>query len=116
MSLFEFLMATIVTILPLHKDNPIGTTLLLSLVTFSMSFIDTVCDGILVVAQRADPQHGSEDLQVLAWGFQAIGGVIPSGLAIILTTRFDLQAAYIIPAVVGLMIFVASLFVTKEME
>jgi hypothetical protein len=88
MSLFECVMAVIVSIIPPH--NPIGTTLLLSLVTFSMAFIDTVCDGILVVAQRADPQHGSEDLQVLAWGFQAIGGVIPSGLSIILATRFDL--------------------------
>lgn len=109
-------MALIVTFLPLHKDNPLGTTLLLSLVTFSMAFIDTICDGILVVAQRIDPQHGSEDLQVLAWGFQAIGGVIPSGLSIILSIQFTLQAAYIIPAVIGLLMFVASLFVTKEME
>ena len=53
---------------------------------------------------------------MLAWGFQAIGGVVPSGLSIILSTRFTLQAAYIIPSVVGLLIFVASLFVTKEME
>jgi len=34
-----------------------------------MSFIDTIVDGMMVVAQRSDPQHGSEDLQVLAWSF-----------------------------------------------
>jgi BT1 family len=116
MSLFEVVMATVVSLRIPDPNNPIGTTFLLTLVTFSMAFIDTICDGLLVIAQRNDPQHGSEDLQVLAWGCQAIGGVIPSGLSIILNRRFTLQTAYIIPAVVGLLIFGASLKITKEIE
>ena len=91
MSLVELVMSLAVTLGRIEENhNPIGTTFLLSLVTFAMAFIDTVCDGILVVAQRNDPQHGSEDLQVLAWVFQAIGGVIPSGLSIILSVRYTL--------------------------
>lgn len=81
-SILEVIFATTVALIP--PDNrdkipctgdytveydPIKTTLLLCGVTLSMAFIDTVCDGILVVAQRADPKHGSEDLQVLAWLF-----------------------------------------------
>lgn len=62
-------MSLIVAIQTPDFNNPIGTTLLLTLVTLAMSFIDTVCDGILVVAQRNDPLNGSEDLQVLAWVF-----------------------------------------------
>jgi hypothetical protein len=51
MSLFEVFTATIVAIIPTKQGgNPFGTTFLLSLVTFSMAFIDTICDGILVVA------------------------------------------------------------------
>jgi hypothetical protein len=50
MSLFEFVTATIVAIIPTQQGNPLGTTFLLCLVTFSMAFIDTICDGILVVA------------------------------------------------------------------
>lgn len=63
------MMSLIVAIKTPDFNDPIGTTLLLTLVTFAMSFIDTVCDGILVVAQRNDPLNGSEDLQVLAWVF-----------------------------------------------
>lgn len=69
MSLLEFLLSIIVSLDSPDVNDPFGTTFLLMLVTFSMSFIDTICDGILVIAQRNDPQHGSEDLQVLAWGF-----------------------------------------------
>ena len=55
MSLLEITMALIVSLSKPDANNPIGTTFLLTLVTFAMSFIDTVCDGILVVAQRNDP-------------------------------------------------------------
>ena len=62
-------MSLIVALKTPDFNDPIGTTILLSLIAFSMSFIDTICDGILVVAQRNDPLHGSEDLQVFAWIF-----------------------------------------------
>ena len=43
-------------------DRPIYTTIALSSVTLAISWIDTISDGLLVIAQRKDPRHGSEDL------------------------------------------------------
>jgi hypothetical protein len=62
MSFIQIVMCVVVAINTPRVDKPIYTTMALSSVTLAIFWIDTISDGLLVIAQRKDPRHGSEDL------------------------------------------------------
>lgn len=95
------------------KWAPYVVTAVLCMNSVAMCWIDVIVDGLVVKEQRKDPVHGSSDLQVFSYVCLAFGGVVPNALAIV-AAKLTLQTAYIVPAVIGLMILVASMGLSVE--
>lgn len=92
------------------------TCLALSFCSFSLCWLDTIVDGLVVVEQRKDPLHGSQDIQVFSMICLAFGGIIPNLLAIIFSVKLSLSLCYTIPMMIGVVLFIASLFLSKEAD
>jgi hypothetical protein len=114
MSLLEVLACLVVVLVPINSMNYSIqiTSAALSACSFAMCWLDTIVDGLVVIEQRKDPQHGSQDIQVFSYICLTLGGIIPNLVAIAFSLKVSLQMCYTVPMVIGALIFVASFFLS----
>ena len=91
-------------------------------VVYSMggAFTEVVCQGLMVVECRKDPESGSEELQTFAWVMYGVGGTIGCYFGGLFTTMWVLgpgaRLCYAIVACFCLTLGIGGFFINKELE
>lgn len=104
------------TLFFMDYDSALAVALILMLVSLSNAFSNVVVDAILVVQARRDPEMGSQDLLSIAFLFQGIAGVIGCIAAAIMMENVHPKWAYLAYGIVGLIVAVCCIFLSKEAE
>lgn len=117
MSIIQILSCLAIVFIPVGQTwsvQVVSTLLLIS--SMAICWNDTIVDGLIVVQQRRDPLHGSQDLQVFSYICLAFGGVVPNALAILLSLKMSLSACYVVPSIIGCAILASALMLSAEAD
>jgi hypothetical protein len=69
----------------LHDSSAFGVSVCLSMAALSEAFVNTVCEAMMCVQSRKDPQYGSQDLIAFSWLCTGVGGLFGSILGGVVT-------------------------------
>lgn len=72
--------------------------------SLGLTYSDVIVDSLMVIQSRRYPENGSEDLTAFSWTFMAIGGLVGSIAAGIITQLFYAKLCFIISAAISLLI------------
>lgn len=81
-----------------------------------IAFSDVIVDSLMVIQARKDPEQGSEELSTFQWTFMAIGGLLGSVIAAVLTESDQSSLCFWLSAIMGVIIAVNALFLDSNVE
>ena len=81
-----------------------------------LAFTNVVIDAILVVQAKRDLENGSQDLMSLSWISNGIGGVTGCIVGGLMTQYSHPKYSFLIVSIMGLVVGLNSLNLTKETE
>lgn len=114
MGLLQF--GSLLSVYVFEISHGLSVAILLSITSMCIAFINVVVDAIVCVQARKDPVHGSQDLMSLAWMTQGVGGVAGCLLGGYMTQYCHPKYTFLIFSVMGLVLAVSGLFLSKECE
>ena len=89
---------------------------LLFMATLGLTYSDVIVDSLMVIQSRRYPENGSEDLTTFSWTFMAIGGLVGSIAAGVITQHFNAKLCFIISGSISLMIAVLATRLKYQLE
>ena len=87
-----------------------------ALINLSGAFMDVVVDGLMVCQSRADPEFGSEELQTYSWALYGLGGVAGGLIGGELTYIGALDYVFYTIGVMGFLVAITGLLMSKKLE
>jgi len=91
-------------------------TLMMMLTSMSVAMNDVIVDSLMVIQSRRFPKDGSDELQSWSWCCLALGGIIGSIIAAILTENHHPSTCFAAASFTGLLIVYYALMLHPDVE
>ena len=116
MSLLQFLSMIILGMISTNSESENLAAWMLFISNLSIAFSDVIVDSLMVIQARRYPEDGGEELNSFSWTCMAIGGLIGSIAAAILTESYNPSYCFYFSSLMGLIIVFYALRLDVSLE